>query len=237
MKAIILRSRNGSGKEGATNHSKNGCKSVKPPSFPPRKFTKAHLHELLSKLISETSLSDDNETAIPEAGQDPESTLLVNSASANAANPGDIRKLMSEPGKNKGAAVKIQTAFANEVTINGKTCRERSQHVTYCITTLSRSSLHSLLDRGANGGVTGSDARVIETHPDRKVDIHGIDNHELTAKPLVTAGGVRSTIAGEVILIMHQYAYHGKNKTIHSSSQVEHCKNIVDDCSIKVGSG
>ena len=54
--------------------------------------------------------------------------------------------------------------------------------------------------------------RVIEIHPDRKVDIRGIDNHEITAIPLVTAGGVTSTITGEVIVIMHQYAYHGKKK-------------------------
>ena len=120
MKAIILRSKNRSGKEESTNYIKNGCKSVKPPSFPPRKFTKVHLHELLSELISETSLSDHNETAIPEADQDPELTLLVNSASANAINSGDLCKLMPGPSKNKGVAVKKQTAFANEVTINGK---------------------------------------------------------------------------------------------------------------------
>ena len=49
----------------------------------------------------------------------------------------------------------------------------------------------------------GNDARVIETHPDRKVDIRGIDNHEITAIALVTAVGVTSTITGEVIVIMH----------------------------------
>ena len=49
--------------------------------------------------------------------------------------------------------------------------------MTYYVTKSSRSSQHSLVDRGANGGVAGSDVRVIETHSDRKVDIHGIDNH------------------------------------------------------------
>ena len=93
---------------------------------------------------------------------------------------------MSTPGKNKDVAVKKQDA--HELTINGKTYRECSSHVIYYITKSSRSSLHSLVDRGANGGVAGSDVRVIETHPDRKVDIRGIDNHEITAIPLVTAG-------------------------------------------------
>ena len=65
--------------------------------------------------------------------------------------------------------------------------------------------------------------------------MRGIDNHEITSIPLVTAGGVTSTTSGEVILIMHQCAYHPKTKTIHSSAQIEHFKNIVDDRAIKVG--
>ena len=38
-------------------------------------------------------------------------------------------------------------------------------------------SLGSLVDRGANGGILGSDARVIFTHL-RKVNVTGIDNHQ-----------------------------------------------------------
>lgn len=106
MKAIILLSKNGSGNEGVANHNKNSCKSVKPSSFPPRKFTKAHLHELLSELISENSLSDNNETTIAEGDQDPESTMLVNATSTNTINPGDLCKLIFEPNKNKGVVVK-----------------------------------------------------------------------------------------------------------------------------------
>ena len=53
--------------------------------------------------------------------------------------------------------------------------------------------------------------------------------------PIPTVGGVTSTISGEVILIMHQYAYHPKYATIHSSAQIEYYKNVVDDRSIKVG--
>ena len=94
---------------------------------------------------------------------------------------------MPTPGKSKAISNKKQAAFSNEITINGKTYRECSQHVTHCITKSSHFSLHSLVDRGANGGVAGNDIIVIETHPDREVDIRGIDNHEITAIPLVTA--------------------------------------------------
>ena len=65
-----------------------------------------------------------------------------------------------------------------------------------CITKSSRYSLQSLVGRRVNGGAVGSDVRVIETYPDRKVDIRGIDNHEINEIPLVTVGGVTSTITG-----------------------------------------
>ena len=51
--------------------------------------------------------------------------------------------------------------------------------------------------------------------------------------PLATAGGIKVTTLGEVIIIMHKHTCHGKNKTIHSSSQIENYKNKVDDVSIK----
>ena len=76
------------------------------------------------------------------------------------------------------------------------------------------------MDSGANGGVTGNDVRVIAKHPDSTVDVRGIDDHEIASIPLVTTGGVTLTTSGEVIVIMHQHACHGKNKTIHSSPQI-----------------
>ena len=123
MKAIILRSRTGNRNEENVNRNKDSYKSVKPPSYPRRKFTKANLHELLSELISENSLSDDNEPDAPVANQDSESTLLVNSTSANAINPGDIRKVMSTPGKNKDVAVKKQAA--HELAMSGNISKSK----------------------------------------------------------------------------------------------------------------
>ena len=57
----------------------------------------------------------------------------------------------------------------------------------------------------------------------------------MSSIPLVTASGVALTTLGEVIIIMHQCAFHGKNETIHSLPQIEVYKNKVDDRSIKVG--
>ena len=93
------------------------------------------------------------------------------------------------------------------------------------------------MDRGHNGVVAGNAVRVIAKHPDRTVDVRGVDNHEIAHVPLVTAGSVTLTTSGEVIIIMHPHACHRKNKTIHPSPQIEHYKNKVDDRSIKVGGG
>ena len=60
MKAVMLRSRTGISNEGVNNHNKNIYKTIKPPSYPPIKFTKAHLHKLLTGLILESSLSEQN---------------------------------------------------------------------------------------------------------------------------------------------------------------------------------
>ena len=88
------------------------------------------------------------------------------------------------------------------------------------------------MDRGANGGILGSDARVITEH-NRHVDITGIDNHEITNLKIVDGAGLVTSQRGPIIAILRQYAYHGIQRTIHSAGQIEHYKNIVHDRSIK----
>lgn len=112
----------------------------------------------------------------------------------------------------------------------------KQEHMSHIIfKKIKQSALHSLVDRREYGGAAGNDVSIIENHPDRKVDIRGIDNHEITSAPLVTAEGVTCTTSGEVIVITHQHACHGENATIHFSVLIEHCKNAVDDKLIRVG--
>ena len=98
----------------------------------------------------------------------------------------------------------------------------------------SRSTRGSLVDRGANGGIVGDDARVIHQHQ-RQVDVTGIDNHEMNALKIVDASGKITTQYGPAIVILKQYAYHGQGRTIHSALQLEHYQNKVDDRSMKAG--
>jgi hypothetical protein len=55
--------------------------------------------------------------------------------------------------------------------------------------------------------------------------------------PIGTVGAVVNTQRGEVIAIMHQYAYTGKGGTIHSSGQLEWCGNDINNRSIKIEGG
>ena len=90
----------------------------------------------------------------------------------------------------------------------------------------------------ANGSLYRSDVFIAHKnlHP-LYVDVIGIDSHQVTDLPIVTVGGVVPSQLGDVIAIMHQYAYIGEGKTIHSSAQFEHYKNDVNDKSFKVSGG
>jgi len=99
---------------------------------------------------------------------------------------------------------------------------------------IKRSKRGTLVDRGANGGMLGSDAKVIFKRS-KTVDVTGVDNHELNGLPMVNATAKTITDKGSVILILRNYAYHGLNRTLHSAGQIEWYQNKACDTSMKVG--
>ena len=107
---------------------------------------------------------------------------------------------------------------------------KRPRQIQVCKRYLFKHANHTniqLVDRGANGGLAGSDMRVIhKTH--RKINISGIDNHEVTGLDVVTAATLLNTSLGKVIGIFNEYAYLGKGSSIHSSGQLEWFKTHVD---------
>jgi hypothetical protein len=70
---------------------------------------------------------------------------------------------------------------------------------------------------------------------DRKVNICGIDNHELTGLDVVQCASLFETNQGRVIGIFNEYAYYGKGRSIHSPAQMEWFKHKIDDRSHTVG--
>ena len=114
---------------------------------------------------------------------------------------------------------------------------KRSRQIQVCKHYLLQHANHTnnqLVDRGDNGGLAGSDMRVF-CKTNRKINISGIDNHEVTGLDVVTAATILNTSLGKVIGILNEYAYLGKGSSIHSSGQLEWFKTNVDEKSIKVG--
>ena len=108
---------------------------------------------------------------------------------------------------------------------------KRSRQIQVCKHYIFQHANHTnnqLVDRGANGGLAGSDMRVIyKTH--RKINISGIDSHEVTGLDVVTAATLLNTSLGKVIGIFKEYAYRGKGSSIHSSGQLEWFKTLFDE--------
>ena len=112
--------------------------------------------------------------------------------------------------------------------------RTINHHLTYHVAQASQAKHGSLVDRGANGGLAGSDVRIL-SRSSRKCTVTGIDSHELQGLDVVQSAGLVETNHGIVNLIMNEYACYGKGHTIHSSGQIEWFKNSVDDRSVQVG--
>ena len=90
------------------------------------------------------------------------------------------------------------------------------------------------MDRGANGGIIGNDARPFRKYQ-KRVDVTGIAQHQLVGLCICDAAALSISNRGPVIIILQQYAYSGKGRTIHSSGQLEKHGNKVDDRSIRIG--
>ena len=156
--------------------------------------------------------------------------------------PGDPRSLMSAS-KNikqtlghKDSNVKPMTNRVKMLVMDNNTAYRFNVARTYTLSKhLTRKKEGSLMDRGANGGMAGNDVRVISTSVHRKVNVEGINLHQLADIPIVSCGGVIDTYQGQAIAIFHQYVHLPTGPSIHSSGQMEWFGNHVDDRSRKVG--
>ncbi|KAL7564284.1 hypothetical protein ACA910_014347 [Epithemia clementina (nom. ined.)] len=198
------------------------------PNKGPKEQRKAHLHD-------HTTPADDlpDSDSTPEADfpavtndDDPVIHMIHQAVSQDLNHPASnlehimsISKSKSPSGKPSASApTKRQGNMARYVF------SRRSQ----------RPGHHQLVDRGANGGLAGSDMRILEK-TGRHISIIGIDNHELTGLPIVTCATMLDTNQGPIIGIFNEYAYYGKGKSIHAPAQFEHFGLFVDDKSVKVG--
>ena len=85
-----------------------------------------------------------------------------------------------------------------------------------------------LVDRGANGGLAGSDMGILFKST-RKCNVKNIHYDDMPDLDIVQCAALVQTQHGVVNLIMNDYAYYGQGPTIHSSGQIEWYNNFVDD--------
>ena len=161
--------------------------------------------ETSTSLKAEGTPQDQDETGKEEfvdAQQDPEldSQLLVNAAAGKTQlNPADVRSALSTPAK-RFPSLRIDTNTHEVIRSEAVPVYRVSNHLGHS------SDTHGLQDRGANGGLAGSNMRIISAG-DRRVHVSGIDNHEMTNLRIVSAGGaIIPSQRGDVIGIFHQYA-------------------------------
>ena len=112
--------------------------------------------------------------------------------------------------------------------------RSINHHFTYHEAQASHAKHGSLVERGANGGLAGSDVRIL-SRSSIKCTVTRIDRHELQGLDVVQCAALVETNHGIVNLIMNEYVCYGKGHTIHSSGQIEWSKISVDDRSFQVG--
>ena len=150
-----------------------------------------------------------------ESPSDTSTQTLVNKCLAESGiDPTDIQNVMS-------------VSHAKRDISSHASSRQIQTHQRYIFARVNQSN-HHLIDRGANGGLAGADMRAIHTTP-RKINIVGIDDHELTGLNVVTAAALLDTQKGPIIGVFHEYAHLGKGRSIHAAGQMEWFNCQVDD--------
>ena len=87
--------------------------------------------------------------------------------------------------------------------------RSINHHLTYHIAQAPQAKHGSLVDRGAYGGLAGSDVRIL-SRSSGKCTVTGIDSHELQGLDVVQCAVLVQTNHGIVNLSMNEYACYGK---------------------------
>jgi hypothetical protein len=95
---------------------------------------------------------------------------------------------------------------------------------------------YALIDRDANGGISGDDMLVLEVSR-IFVDVSGLARHNIIQLRIVTAQALITTHKGEAIATFHQMALLGKGKSILTCLQMEAFGADINDCSRMIPGG
>jgi Reverse transcriptase (RNA-dependent DNA polymerase) len=150
--------------------------------------------------------------------------------------PGNtIRNLLSN--STARDASNVDGTAPPQISYGGRTYSLNTCAIQYAVSQHDTSTRKgSLIDGGANGGMSGADVRVIN-QTFEKADITGIADKSVSNLPLCSVAGLIETHRGPIIGIFHQYAHYGKGKTVHSVNQMKHFGIIIHDTPRNLGMG
>ena len=148
-----------------------------------------------------------------------------------------LRQMMSQASQRAANAQTRQNT--DELTVDGTVYRRvNKMHMKYRVSLKGgdEDPDGGLVDGGANGGLCGDDARMLEYVEGTKVDVTGVGKSEIDDLKVGLGAAVTETMHdGPVVILMGQYADLGEGKTIHSKGQMEHFGALVDDTSRSAG--
>jgi hypothetical protein len=203
---------------------------INPASFPPPR--RVNMHPIddfidLDHIIDYTVMKHDVDYADPiddsKADNDGGNELLAYMAGQKSA-CGDVRRVLASkqtPGKNKKLQANENTSTPSSVTIDGLTYylnkgqtlnfqgNQYTAHMTRCHYRVGKHDFsdleYALVDRGASGGICGSNMKVLEGS-EMFVDVVGLAGHKVSQLHIVTAQALLTTYKGDAIATFHQMA-------------------------------
>ena len=103
-----------------------------------------------------------------------------------------VHECSTECGTDPSDIHNVMSAFNAKSDISSQDSSRNTQvHPRYVFLRVNHSTNH-LIERGATGGLAGADMRVLQK-TQRKINIVGIDDHELTGLNEVTAAALLDT--------------------------------------------
>ncbi len=182
--------------------------------------------------------TEGTEDAALEENVEDDQQLLAHLTHHKELPPNDIWCVLASQQSRQEQQVMQHSAInkpKKSITIDGIVYTANVHNIEYLISKHHADKQEtSLVDHGANGGMAGDDVMVVE-RGECFATVNVIDGHTIQDLPICAVAALVQSNKGPIIVIMHQYAYLGKGKTIHSSAQIEYYKNSVDDKSSKVG--
>ena len=131
----------------------------------------------------------------------------------------------------------VEQAPTTPININGVQYTVRHTKVRYSTSHMASSARKkgSLVDGGANGGLSGNDCRKLSESLLVKADVEGVGGGSIQDVPICTMAAVIESTDGPIVGLFHQYAHQGEGYSIHSANQIRAFGHTVNDTPRSLG--